>query len=71
MLVRLFKHLCANRRAAIICMLMGTVLFMLASAVQQLGEGNALIAAASGLMMLAGVGGQFMGLVAIMKANRR
>ena len=71
MLVRLFKHLCANRRAAIICMLIGTVLFMFASALQQLGEGNVLAAVSSSLLMLVGVAGQLMGLLAIMKANRR
>lgn len=68
---RFFQRLCAERRFAILFMLMGTVVFMLASAGFQLASESAPLAMLSFIGMAAGFVAQLLGLLAIMKSTRR
>ena len=72
MLQQLFRHLCARRPLAIGCMIIGSLLFVLASALQQAAAGSVpLLLLLSIVLMVLGVAGQMLGLLALMRGGRR
>lgn len=66
---KLFDTLRRNRRLALVVMLAGTLLFTLAAAVRA-GSPGSWEAALASVLMLLGVAGQFLGLLALMKKPR-
>ncbi|MBP7581527.1 MAG: hypothetical protein KA757_10995 [Vogesella sp.] len=68
---KLFDILRHNRRLAMVVTLAGTLLFTLASAARAAAGGSGWEAALAALLMLIGVVGQFMGILALMKKPRR
>lgn len=71
MLQQLFRHLCARRPLAIGCMIIGSLLFVLASALQQAAAGSVPLLLLSIVLMVLGVAGQMLGLLALMRGGRR
>lgn len=71
MLQQLFRHLCARRPLAIGCMIIGSLLFVLASALQQAAAGSVLLLLLSIVLMVLGVAGQMLGLLALMRGGKR
>lgn len=71
MLGNLYRRVCAQRRLALAFVLGGTLLFVLASALLQQGSGPGWVLLLSVAMMLAGLGGQILGLVALMRSGKR
>ncbi len=71
MLQQLFRHLCARRPLAIGCMIIGSLLFMLASALQQAAAGSVPLLLLSIVLMVLGVAGQMLGLLAFMRGGKR
>lgn len=67
---KLFETLRHNRRLALAVTIGGTVLFTIASAVRAASP-DSLEAALASVLMLVGIVGQFMGLLALMKKPRR
>lgn len=71
MLQQLFRHLCARRPLAIGCMIIGSLLFVLASALQQAAAGSVPLLLLSIVLMVLGVAGQMLGLLALMRSGKR
>ncbi len=71
MLQQLFRHLCARRPLAIGCMIIGSLLFVLASALQQAAAGRVPLLLLSIVLMVLGVAGQMLGLLALMRGGKR
>lgn len=71
MLQQLFRHLCARRPLAIGCMIIGSLLFVLASALQQAAAGSVPMLLLSIVLMVLGVAGQMLGLLAFMRGGKR
>lgn len=71
MLQQLFRHLCARRPLAIGCMIIGSLLFVLASALQQAAAGNVPLLLLSIVLMVLGVAGQMLGLLAFLRGGKR
>lgn len=71
MLQQLFRHLCARRPLAIGCMIIGSLLFVLASALQQAAASNVPLLLLSIVLMVLGVAGQMLGLLALMRGGKR
>ncbi|KMJ54738.1 hypothetical protein ACG97_00155 [Vogesella sp. EB] len=71
MLQQLFRHLCARRPLAIGCMIIGSLLFVLASALQQAAAGSVPLLLLSIVLMVLGVAGQMLGLLALMRGGKR
>lgn len=71
MLQQLFRYLCARRPLAIGCMIIGSLLFVLASALQQAAAGNVPMLLLSIVLMVLGVAGQMLGLLAFMRGGKR
>lgn len=71
MLQQLFRHLCARRPLAIGCMIIGSLLFVLASALQQAAAGSVPMLLLSIVLMVLGVAGQMLGLLALMRGGKR
>lgn len=70
MLQQLFRHLCARRPLAIGCMIIGSLLFVLASALQQAAAGSVPLLLLSIVLMVLGVAGQMLGLLALMRSGK-
>ena len=68
---QLFEKLQASRGRALLLTAAGTLLFVLASASRQAADGSLLLEIFSGVLMLLGVAGQFIGLTALLKKPRR
>ncbi len=71
MLQQLFRHLCARRPLAIGCMIIGSLLFVLASALQQAAAGSVPLLLLSIVLMVLGVAGQMLGLLAFLRGGKR
>lgn len=71
MLQQLFRHLCARRPLAIGCMIIGSLLFVLASALQQAAVGSVPMLLLSIVLMVLGVAGQMLGLLAFLRGGKR
>ncbi|MDC7715180.1 hypothetical protein PQU96_13765 [Vogesella sp. LYT5W] len=71
MLQQLFRHLCARRPLAIGCMIIGSLLFVLASALQQAAAGSVPMLLLSIVLMVLGVAGQMLGLLAFLRGGKR
>ena len=71
MLQQLFRHLCVRPPLAIGCMIIGSLLFVLASALQQAAAGSVPMLLLSIVLMVLGVAGQMLGLLAFLRGGKR